>query len=189
MKKIITLALSLTVWSVIACCALALVNSFTAPIIEERANASIKAALTEIFPEAKKFDTISEEVFSSVPTITFDNVYLVTNGDKTLGITITATGPTYGSSTIMVGIDTHGLVKGISFIENTDTKGIGSKVLESTFTSQFFGKNAHDEFKVGSDVQGVSGATISSKGVSEILKTACISAVTFMANNGITEEN
>ena len=38
MKKIITLALSLTVWSVIACCALALVNSFTAPIIEERAN-------------------------------------------------------------------------------------------------------------------------------------------------------
>lgn len=185
MKSTLKLALTLTVWSVIACCALALVNSFTAPVIEARTNAMITQALTQIFPEAKTNENIVSEVNSGNPVVKFDNAYLVKSDKDILGVVITATGPTYNSSTIMVGVQTDGTIKTIMFIANYDTKGIGSKVLEPSFTSQFDGKAAASEFKVGSDVEGVSGATVSSKGVAAILKAVSEAALTYLTDKQI----
>ena len=66
MKSTLKLALTLTVWSVIACCALALVNSFAEPIIEARTKDNITKALAEIFPEAKTNEDIAAEVKSDI---------------------------------------------------------------------------------------------------------------------------
>lgn len=188
MKSALKLALMLTVWSVIACCALALVNSFTAPIIEARTAETIKNALTEIFPEASTNESIIAELSSDNPVIKFDNAYAVKSNAGALGIVITATGPTYNASTIMVGIDLDGNIKTIKFISNNDTKGIGSKVVEPHFTEQFNGKNARDAFKVAADVDGVSGATVSSKGVAKILKTACTSGIDYLKAHNLLRE-
>ena len=171
MKNTIKLALNLVVWSVIACCALALVNSFTAPIIQERTESTIRATLVEIFPEVKSYDDVLDKLSTESKTVTFDNAYLVKSDNETLGIAITATGPTYNYSTIMVGLNLDSSIKTIKFISNNDTKGIGTRVLDPSFTEQFNGKIASDPFKVAGDVDGVSGATVSSKGVANILKT------------------
>lgn len=189
MNNTLKLAVTLTIWSVIACCALAVVNSFTAPIIEEQTEASIKNALAEIFPEATENENIITEVNSGNAAIKFDNAYAVKSDAGVLGIVITATGPTYNSSTIMVGINLDGSIKTIKFISNDDTKTIGGKVLRPQFTKQFDGKNGRDAFKVGADIDGVSGATVSSKGVAKILKTACSSGIEYLkAHNLLTEE-
>lgn len=188
MKNTLKLAFTLVIWSVIACSALALVNSFTAPIIEERTAEAIKSALGTIFPELKDYDSVLDKISSSSSVIKFDNAYLVKSDSETLGLAITATGPSYDSSTIMVGLTLDGKVKTIKFISNTDTKGIGTKVLDPPFSTQFDGKYATDEFKVGADVDGISGATVSSKGVANIIKTVCSSGIKYLKENNLLME-
>jgi electron transport complex, rnfABCDGE type, G subunit len=188
MKSTLKLALTLTVWSVIACCALALVNSFAEPIIEARTKDNITKALAEIFPEAKTNEDIAAEVKSDNKVVKFNNAYLVKSNDETLGVVITATGPTYNSSTIMIGVRTDGTIKTIKFIANDDTKGIGTRVLEPPFSSQFDGKPAASNFKVGADVQGLSGATVSSKGVAAIVKAVSGAALQYLTAKQLLTE-
>lgn len=188
MKNTLKLALTLVVWSVIACCSLALVNSFTSKIISGRTVATVKNALSNVFPDLESYDDILDQTVRESSTIKFDNAYLVKSNDKTLGIAITATGPTYNSSTIMVGLQLDGKIKTIKFISNDDTKGIGTKVLEPSFSSQFNDKKATDEFKVGSDIDGISGATVSSKGVAQIVKTICSAGIKYLKENNLLEE-
>ncbi|PIE97634.1 MAG: hypothetical protein CR988_07185 [Treponema sp.] len=172
MKSALKLTFALTMYSVIACTALAVVNSFTAPVIAERRSNEIQKALNDIFPQANKFDDVISEVKSTEKTIKFDNAFLVKKDTELLGMAIIASGPTFNEATIMVGIDNSGKLKKISFIELTDTKGIGTKVLNDSFKNQFKGKAISDKFLVGKDVQGISGSTVSSKGVSKIVSVA-----------------
>ena len=57
-------------------------------------------------------------------------------------------------------------------MELLDTPSLGSKAAEEPFIGQFKGKGIKDNFSVGDDVVAISGATITSRGVSAILKTA-----------------
>lgn len=185
MKSSLKLAIVLTIWSVIACSALALVNSFTAPIIEMYTKQKITKALSEIFPDGKSNADILSEVTSDKKTIKFDNAFLVKSDNETLGVVITATGPTFNSATIMVGVQVDGRIKTIKFINLTDSKGIGTKVLQAPFASQFDGKDTSDEFKVRADVQNISTATVSSKGVTEIVKTISKASLKYLQDNSL----
>jgi electron transport complex protein RnfG len=69
---------------------------------------------------------------------------------------------------MMVGVDTDGIVTGVSIVSNSETKGIGSKVMSNVngVLDQFKGKSAADgTLSVGKNVDAISGATVSSRGV------------------------
>ena len=78
-----------------------------------------------------------------------------------------------GNIEMMVGVDTEGAVTGVSIVKNSETSGIGSKVMTNQPTAkgvgvldQFEGKTAADApLNVGTNVDAISGATVSSKGV------------------------
>ena len=78
-----------------------------------------------------------------------------------------------GNIEMMVGVDAEGVVTGVSIVKNSETAGIGSKVMANEPTaagvgvlSQFVGKSAADgTLAVGTNVDAISGATVSSKGV------------------------
>ena len=78
-----------------------------------------------------------------------------------------------GNIEMMVGVDAEGVVTGVSVVKNSETAGIGSKVMANEPTaagvgvlSQFVGKSAADgTLAVGTNVDAISGATVSSKGV------------------------
>ena len=57
-------------------------------------------------------------------------------------------------------------------MELLDTPSLGSKAAEEPFIGQFTNKSIKDSFSVGEDIVAISGATITSRGVSAILKTA-----------------
>ena len=73
---------------------------------------------------------------------------------------------------MMVGLDAEGAVTGVSIVSNSETSGIGSKVMNNEplnsgtgVLDQFIGKSAADgELTVGKNVDAISGATVSSKG-------------------------
>mgnify|MGYP000365109239 FL=1 len=75
---------------------------------------------------------------------------------------------------MMVGLDTEGAVTGVSVVKSGETSGIGTKVTVDNaplpsgvpVLDQFIGKTAADQpLKVGGNVDAISGATVSSKGV------------------------
>lgn len=77
-----------------------------------------------------------------------------------------------GPLSLAVGIDGEGNVAGIAVVSSKETIGLGSKALEPAFLKQYNKKNAQDPLEVGKDVQAVTGATISSKAVTNEVKAA-----------------
>ena len=76
----------------------------------------------------------------------------------------------HGVISLMVGLNPEGKLTGVSVMTHTETPGLGARITESSFTEQFQGLSG--EIGVGADVQGVSGATISSKAVVKAVNEA-----------------
>ena len=78
-----------------------------------------------------------------------------------------------GNIEMMVGVDGEGAVTGVSIVDNAETAGIGSKVMANDALAsgvgvldQFQGKSAADGvLTVGTNVDAITGATVSTKGV------------------------
>jgi len=78
-----------------------------------------------------------------------------------------------GPLTMMVGIDKEGRVTGIKVLEHRETPGLGDKVVAgSEFLEQFKNKTPSDPVEIKKDIDAVSGATISSKGVTAGVRAA-----------------
>lgn len=72
-----------------------------------------------------------------------------------------------GKIELMVGLDPYGVIKKIEVLSHSETPGLGSKITDQAFLSQFIGKTLEsEEFKVkkdGGTIDAISGATISSR--------------------------
>ncbi len=99
-----------------------------------------------------------------------------------IGWAIKATGSGYADNiTLVLGVDTQvGRVTGMSVIANNETPGLGNKIAGEDFEGRFQGLSAAEPVEVlktrpGPDenaIQAISGATISSQSVADIVNTA-----------------
>ena len=149
--------------------ALAATNSVTDPIIKENTRAAQDLARKELIPEAGSFT----EVTLAQPVDKVSGIYEADTG----GYVITASGKGYGGDVVvMVAFETDGAIRQIKVTEQAETKGIGSKVVTlpdgQSFWDQFGGKTAGDSLSVGTNVDKVSGATISSRAVTTAVNNA-----------------
>lgn len=180
-KYIIKLTVTLFVTCVIVAGLLGGVNAITkdkiAAINWENTQKAMMAVVAD--PENTTFTEaldVTDEMAAAASSAgaTLDSIYGVqTDGaDAGYAIKIVASG-SQGSIEMMVGVDADKAVTGVSIVSNSETSGIGSKVMENEPTasgvgvlSQFVGKSAADgTLSVGSNVDAISGATVSSKGV------------------------
>ena len=95
------------------------------------------------------------------------------NGESAgYAVTVSASG-SQGTIEMMVGVDAEGAVTGVSVINHSETSGIGTKVTGNEPTAagvgvldQFVGKSAADgTLTVGTNVDAITGATVSTRGV------------------------
>ena len=70
--------------------------------------------------------------------------------------------------TYAVGIAPNGSVKGIEILEYVESYGY--EVADSQWRKQFIGKTASDPVKLNQDIQNISGATLSSKHLTDGVK-------------------
>ena len=173
---IIKLTVTLFVTCVIVAALLGLVDNVTrekiAAINWENTVAAMKAVVAD--PDATTFSDALEntEAMSAAALAgggTLDSVYEVQVGGASAGyaIKVVASG-SQGNIEMMVGVDGEGAVTGVSIVDNAETAGIGSKVMENQngVLDQFIGKSAADgTLAVGTNVDAITGATVSSKGV------------------------
>ena len=175
-KYIIKLTVTLFVTCVIVAALLGLVDNVTrdkiAAINWENTVAAMKAVVAD--PDATTFSDALEntEAMSAAALAgggTLDSVYEVQVGGASAGyaIKVVASG-SQGNIEMMVGVDGEGAVTGVSIVDNSETAGIGSKVMENQngVLDQFIGKSAADgTLAVGTNVDAITGATVSSRGV------------------------
>ena len=183
MKEPLKLGFTLAVFSVISCVSLAFVNSLTASVIAEKKMTESAVAIKQVFAEAKKFEPV-ENFQNQNGSVVFKSVNLAKDKDGSiLGVVVEATGPTYDKALILVGVDISYAVTGTAILELTDTPGFGQKAKEGGYMDQYRGKTFSDDFVVGKDIAVISGATISAKGIAEIVKAAVIEGKAVIEEN------
>ena len=139
---------------------LALVNSFTAPIIDANQKAATLAAYVDVMPTVSDAKTLEE-----VTGYTTENVTGVVKAeDGSIAIKAEEKGFDGGILTVIMGYDTNGTVTGIWVDASNQTKGIGSNVANDDFLAQFNGMDGTQNIAIGQGgFDAYSGATISSK--------------------------
>ena len=173
-KYIIKLTVTLFVTCVIVAGLLGLVNSVTEGPIAEKNKTKTAAAIQEVLPEMEGSPAVVEltdemTAAASGAGATVTEAYEAQAGGSVIGhaLKIVASG-SQGNIEMMVGVDAEGAVTGVSIVKNSETSGIGSKVMsnENGVLDQFIGKSAADgTLSVGKNVDAISGATVSSRGV------------------------
>lgn len=180
-KYLITLTVTLFITCVIVAGLLGGVNAITkdkiAAINWEKTVQAMKAVVAD--PDNTEFSEAMENTAEMSEAAaaaggTLDSVYEALVGGENAGyaIKVVASG-SQGNIEMMVGVDGEGAVTGVSIVSHSETSGIGTKVMGNEATAsgvgvldQFQGKSAADgTLAVGSNVDAITGATVSTRGV------------------------
>lgn len=183
MKNMLKLGLSLAIYASVACVCLSLVNMVTAPAIAAAKERELNAGLAVVFADADTFAPAPNFVADTATSIKVTNLYLAKKGDQVMGAVVQANGPTYDKAEMLIGVTLNRSITGIQFLSLSDTPGFGQKAAEPEFSNQFAGKSIDDAFSAGDDVVAISGATITTKGVSQLIKYAAYIAGEYLAAN------
>ncbi len=150
---------SLAITCAIAALTLAEVYMITRPKIEQHQEETLRTALSQVMPSASHFEELEA-----------GTVWKAINGEgQVLGIVFRVAPQGYGGTIpLVVGIDTTAAITGVGVGSDLkETPGLGLKIREDWFLSQFRGKIAsqvalkHD----GGTLDGISAATITSRAV------------------------
>lgn len=155
--------LVLTLIAVVAAAALALTNQVTEEPIRQQNMQQAYGALTEMFPEAENFEEIPVGDGHEL-----ESAYRAVKGGDVVGYSATIASQGYaGPVEVIVGMEPDFVLRGIRVggSDFKETEGLGAKAKEPAFTDQFQGKQP--PLTLGQDVEGISGATITSSAVVE----------------------
>jgi electron transport complex protein RnfG len=177
-KFILKVAGTLTVISLVVAALLGLVDNVTADKIAEIDAANTREAMSAVVPEGSEFTDkleISQEVLDAAAAQggKITELYGVKNAGADAGyvMKISASG-SQGTIVMMVGVDANKAITGISVVSHSETSGIGTKVVGNEpntagvpVLDQFQGMSGAGSLVVGKTITAISGATVSTKGI------------------------
>ena len=177
-KFILKVAGTLTVISLVVAALLGLVNNITADKIAEIDAENTRIAMSAVVPEGSEFTDkleISDDVAAAAAAQggKLTELYGVKNAGADAGyvMKIAASG-SQGTITMMVGVDANKAITGISVVSHAETSGIGTKVMGNEpntagvpVLDQFMGLSGSGSLVVGKTITAISGATVSTKGI------------------------
>ena len=178
-KFIAKLAGTLLVISLVVAALLGVVNGITADKIAainaENTAIAMNAVVTVENAEFNPLEAGDALVAAAAPYGKLDSIYEVKDGGNVVGYTVKviASG-SQGSIEMIVGVDSALAVTGVSVVDHSETSGIGTKVTGNVdgVLDQFKGMSGAGTLVVGTNVDAISGATVSSKGVTSGVNAA-----------------
>lgn len=160
----------LTVLGLISGLILSLVSNYATPIIKENNREAIKEAVYYVLPDTEDYQ---------VKTYNGKDIYVTQDSSgKTSGYAFIASGSGYqGTIELMVGINPQlNEIQGIQILESSETPGLGGKIRGDNFKNQFRDKHAASGITLvktaptkPGEIQAITGATISSKAVVDMI--------------------
>ena len=173
-KFILKVAGTLTVISLVVALLLGLVNGVTKDKIAAIEAEKTRVAMSAVVPEGSEFTDKLEIPQAAIDAAkaqggTVSELY---GGTEAGYVAKVAASGSQGTITMMVGIDANGAITGISVVSHSETSGIGTKVVENKpnaagtpVLDQFIGMSGAGTLAVGSNITAISGATVSTKGI------------------------
>ena len=165
---------------------LGVVNSITKPKIDAIQAEKIRAAMSQVLAADEYLPIQLQKDLQGVQSVSEARA-----GGGTLGyvVQVTASG-SQGEIQMMVGVDMENRVTGVSVIKHSETPNIGTKVVaDQSVLDRFIGMDhSYGEITVNSGTNrfdGVSGATVSSRGVAAGVNVALAAA--FETASGLVE--
>ena len=161
------------------------VDSFAVELI--KFNDFLKSELSASSKTAKETFTLSGEQKAALKSVAEDasdstiTFYYGKNseGNVDKSCTVIPQRGKEGPMTVGVCFDPAGLVTSLVILSHEEERG--KKAIEGKeFLKQFKGKNASSAFRVGKDVDAVTGATVTSKALSEAVRKASFGYVQFV---------
>jgi electron transport complex protein RnfG len=169
-KEYIKPALVLVVICLVVSFALSQTYAATAPVIAKNVEKAADEARALVLPDGDSFTAYEGELSEEILDYSSAN-----NG---CGVAITSTSKSFGGTmTVMVGLDAGGAITGVTVTGHADTPGLGTKAMTEEYLSQYIGKTAADvlteeNIKKNSNLDSITGATISSNGVYHAIQSA-----------------
>ena len=165
---------------------LGVVNSITKPKIDAIQAEKVRAAMSQVLEADEYLPIRLQKDLQGVQSVSEARA-----GGGTLGYVVQVTaGGSQGEIQMMVGVDMENRVTGVSVIKHSETPNIGTKVVaDQSVLDRFIGMDhSYGEITVNSGTNrfdGVSGATVSSRGVAAGVNVALTAA--FEAASGLVE--
>ncbi len=171
MKKVIHMIAALTIIGIVAGGLLSEVNNWAYPLIVANQKAETEKAIFLVQPNGKTYEAVKS------PEI---EIFKVFDENKNLvGYSLVSAGNGFqGKVKIMTGLNKDlSEIEMIEILEQVETPGLGTKITEEPFKDQFKGLQTSPQInwvkgKVPehpNEIQTITGATISSKAVVEII--------------------
>ena len=150
---------------------LGLVNDVTAGPIEEINAAKTAKAMNEVLA-ADSYDAVeytgSDSQISAISKA----------GDKGYVVELSVSG-SQGMIDMVVGVNADGTVSGVSIVKMSETAGLGTKANEPEFRAQFVGTAGDCAVdKDGGSIAAITGATVTSRAVSNGVNAAVAAVAT-----------
>ncbi|MGE5894663.1 MAG: RnfABCDGE type electron transport complex subunit G [bacterium] len=167
-RDIIKIAINLVIVYLIGGLILAVVYAKTSPIMFRNAEEAKKKALQELMPGADTIQKLGDWTIHEKHA----EYFVGKKGDEVIGYVVQSFGKGYSSYiNTLVAVDQDFKVQKINILSHAETPGLGDEIEADPFKSQFAGKDV-DHLKVLKTetteyIQAISGATISSRAVTE----------------------
>lgn len=167
-KDILKITVNLVVIYIIGGLILALVYAKAAPIIFIKQKQEKEAALRKMIPEADKIEVLG----TWEPHHKKAEYFIAKKGNEEIGYIVQGFGKGYSSYiNVLVSVDKNFVVKKVSILDHKETPGLGDEIERDYFLKQFAGKTVDNlvvvKAETQSDIQAISGATISTRAVAE----------------------
>lgn len=171
MKLVIHMMVTLTVIGIISGAILSELNGWAAPKIEANRKAETERAIFVVQSDASEYIRVGE--------IDFELYEVFDENNNSIGYALPCEGNGFqGKIRLIVGIDKElKNLLGLEVLEQVETPGLGTKVTEYPFTTQFVNLKVNPEIEWvkgakpqnPNEIQAITGATISSKAVVRII--------------------
>ncbi len=165
----------LTAISLVSGAALAFTYGRTKPVLEELNRRKKVQAVAEVVEGFTNVPTDDAYILGDFPGL---ELYPAFDGGTDVGTAVRSFSPNgYGGPVeIMIGFDADGVITGVSVLSHTETPGLGAKMTEPGFLSQFMGfdpgRATLAVTKDGGDIDALTAATISSRAFCEAAQRA-----------------
>lgn len=171
-KFVLKVAGTLTVISLVVAALLGVVNMVTEDKIDAINAEKTNQALAAVAPEGAEFTPVElsdAAVAAAAAYGTLDSMYEMSTGGYAMKIVASGS---QGSIEMIVGVDANKALTGVSVVNHSETGGIGTKVVNNDpntagtpVLDQFIGMSGAGSLVVGKTVTPISGATVTTKGI------------------------
>ncbi len=173
-KNVTVIALKLLLICAVVAGVVSFVYTATLDTYNQNLDREIRQSMATIF-DAGENDVIDLEIYETSPESGIQAIYGVKVNGESVGFCVNVVGAGFGGTiNLMVGYHADKTIRGVSIVSHAETPGVGSKVNDATYLSQYEGLSGNLTIskRGNADITSISGATISSKAIHAAIEEA-----------------